>query len=94
MNAVVAALHMIVYYSVALGIWGLAFKKGFLQFGLFGSLLGLLISLVFIVPIIALSRSEDHTKEMMFAIGATWGNLGILVGILGVIVWIVRAVFF
>lgn len=92
-NAVMASLHLIVYYGIALSIWGLAIKKSFVRFGLFGVILGALISLFFVAPIIAVQRTEERTKDMMFAVGAMWGNVGILIGILGLVVWIIRAIF-
>lgn len=94
MNAIMAALHLIVYYGIALSIWGLALKKSFLWFGLSGVIVGTLISLVFVVPVIAMQRTVERTKDMMFAAGAIWGNIAILVGVLGIIVWIIRAIFF
>ena len=89
-----ATLHLIICYGIALGIWGLVLKKNFLWFGLSGFIVGLLISLVFVVPVIAMQRTAKRTKNMMFAAGATWGNIGILIGILGIVVWIIRAIFF
>ena len=93
-NAVMAALHLIVYYGIALSVWGLAFKKSFLYFGLAGMILGALISLIFVVPIIAIQKTAERTKDMMFAAGAIWGNIGILIGVVGLVAWIVRAIFF
>jgi len=94
MNAIMAALHLVVYYGIALGIWGLALKKSFLWFGLSGVVVGLLISLVFVVPVIAMQRTEERTKDMMFAAGSIWGNIGILIGVLGIVAWIIRVIFY
>lgn len=94
MNAVMATLHLIVYYGIALGIWGLALKKAFVPFGLAGVIIGLLISLVLVAPVIAVQKSEERTREMMFAVGATWGNIAIFIGILGIVTWVIRAIFF
>ena len=93
MNSLIAALHLIVYYAIALSVWGFALKKSFVNFGFFGAILGALISLVFVVPVIALQRTEERTKDMMFATGATWGNIGIVIGMLGFAVWIIRVIF-
>lgn len=93
-NAVMAAIHLIIYYGIALTIWGFALKKNLLWFGLSGAVIGLLISLVFVVPVIAIQKTEERTKDIMFAAGATWGNIGIFIGILGIFVWIIRAIFF
>jgi hypothetical protein len=94
MNAIMATLHLIFYYGIALIIWGFALKQSIFWFGLTGVILGLLISLVFVVPVIAVQRTEEYTKDMMFAAGAIWGNIGIFIGILGIIVWIIRIIFF
>ena len=94
MNAIIASLHLIVYYGIALSIWGLALKKSFLWFGLSGVMVGFLISLIFVAPVIAMQKTEGCTKDMMFAAGAIWGNIGIVIGILGIVVWIVKAIFF
>lgn len=94
MNAVMAALHLVVYYGIAISIWGLALKKSFLWFGLYGVIAGLLISLIFVVPVIAMQRTEERTKDIMFAAGSIWVSIGILIGILGIVVWVIRAIFF
>jgi len=93
MNDIMASLHLIFYYGIALAIWGLAFKK-FLLLGLIGIGLGFLISLVFVAPVIASQRSAGRTKDMMFAAGAIWGNIAIVIGILGLIAWGIRVLFF
>lgn len=92
--AIGGALGLIIYYGIVLSFWGLALKKSFLWFGLAGTIVGLLISLVFVVPIIATQRTEERTKDMMFAAGSTWGTIGIIIGSLGIVVWIIRAIFF
>jgi len=94
MNAIMATLHLIVYYGIGLSIWGLALKKSFLWFGLFGVIVGLLISLIFVVPVIAMQRTKERTKDIMFGVGASWGIIGIIIGVLGIVVWIIRAIFF
>ena len=94
MNAIITALHLIVYYGMALIIWGVTLEKSIFWFGLIGIVLGLLISLLFVAPVIAAQRTEESTKDTMFAAGAIWGNVGILVGILGIIVWIIKVIFF
>lgn len=94
MNAFMATLHLIVYYGIALGIWGIALKKSFLWFGLFGVIAGLMISLMFVVPVIAVQGTEERTKDIMFGVGMMWGIIAIIIGALGIIVWIIRAIFF
>jgi hypothetical protein len=55
---------------------------------------GLVLGALFVFPVVAKQSSEERTKEVMFAVGATWGNLAILAGVVGLAVWIVRFVFF
>jgi hypothetical protein len=93
-SAVMTTLHLVVYYGVALSIWGLTLKKSIFWFGLYGVIAGLLISLVFVAPVIVTSKTKDRVRDMMFSAGAIWGNVGILIGILGIIIWIVRVIFF
>jgi len=90
----VSAPRFIVIYSVALGIWGLALNKGFLWFGLSGAIIGILVSLLSIAPVIAIKRTQEQIKETMFAAGAIWGGIGIFIGVAGIILWIVRVMFF
>lgn len=92
-NAAIAALHLIIYYSIAIGIWGLVFKKALLWLCLSGAIVGFLISLVFVMPIISIQKSEERTKDMMFVAGAVWGNIAIVIGILGIVFWILRIIF-
>jgi hypothetical protein len=42
MTAVFVSLQLMAFYGIAIGIWGLVFKKSFLIFGLYGLTVGLL----------------------------------------------------
>ena len=44
MTAVFVSLQLMAYYGIAIGIWGLVFKKSFLIFGCYGVIVGFLIS--------------------------------------------------
>ncbi|MGC9602606.1 MAG: ferric reductase-like transmembrane domain-containing protein [Minisyncoccia bacterium] len=94
MTAIFASLHLIVYYGIAIGIWGLVFKKSFLMFGFYGVIVGLLISLLSVAPVIAFQRTKEKVRDMSFGAGATWGNLGIIIGVVGLIALVIRLVFF
>ena len=94
MNGIMASLHLIFYYAFALIIWGFALKRNWLWFGASGAVLGFLVSLFFVFPVIAGQRTEDRTREMMFATGAIWGNIAVVAGVVGIVVWIARAIFF
>lgn len=94
MNAVMAAFHLVVYYGIASIIWGFALKRSMVWFGFSGAIVGLAISSIFVVPVIAAQRTEERTRDIMFAAGAIWGNIGIIIGILGIIVLVIRLIFF
>ncbi|MCG2699758.1 hypothetical protein L6274_01760 [Candidatus Parcubacteria bacterium] len=94
MTAVFVSLQLMIYYGIAIGIWGLVFKKSFLIFGLYGIIAGLLISLLFVVFVIAFQRTKERIKDMSFGVGAMWGNLGIIIGVVGLIALVIRLIFF
>jgi uncharacterized membrane protein len=93
MTAIFVALQLIVYYGIAIGIWGLLLKKSFLVFAFWGAIVGLIISLLFVVPVIAFQRTKEKIRDMSFGAGFMWGNLGIIIGVLGLVTWIVRVIF-
>lgn len=94
MTAVFVSFRLMAYYGIAVGIWGLVFKKGFLTFGLYGLIGGLLISLLSAAPVVAFQRTKEQVGEMSFGAGAIWGNLGIVIGVLGLAALVVRVTFF
>jgi hypothetical protein len=94
MTAIFASLHLIVYYGIAIGIWGLVFKKSFLAFGFWGAIVGLLISLLSVTPAIAFQRTKEKVRDVSFGASVIWGNLGIIIGVVGLIAWVIRLIFF
>jgi hypothetical protein len=94
MTAIFVSLQLIAYYGIAIGIWGLVFKKSFLGFGSYGVIVGLLISLLSVAPVIAFQRTKERIKDMVFGAGALWGNFGIIIGVVGLAALIVRLIFF
>lgn len=94
MTAIFVSLHLVVYYGIAIGIWGLVFKKSFLAFSFYGAIVGLLISLLSAAPVIAFRRTKEKVRDMSFSAGATWGNLGIIIGIVGLVTLVIRSIFF
>ncbi|MEK7463419.1 MAG: hypothetical protein AAB621_03615 [Patescibacteria group bacterium] len=94
MTAIFVSLQLIAYCGIAIGIWGLVFKKSFLVFGFWGAIVGLLISLLSVAPVIAFQRTKEKVRDMSFGAGAIWGNLGIIIGVLGLIAWVIRLIFF
>ena len=89
-----AVLHLMAYYGAAGLAWGLALKGNLLWASISGVIVALVVSALFVLPVLTKQRSEERTQEVMFAIGAIWGNLAILAGGVGIIVWLVRLVFF
>lgn len=94
MTAVFVSLQLMAYYGIAIGIWGLVFKKSFLTFGIYGLIVGLLISLLSAAPVVAFQRTKEKVRDMSFGAGAIWGNLAIIIGVLGLVAWVIRVIFF
>lgn len=93
MTAMLVSLQVIFYYGIAIGIWGLVFEKN-LSFALYGAIVGLLISLLFIAPVIAAQRTKERIRDMVFGTSLLFGNLGIMIGIVGLIALAVKLIFF
>jgi len=93
MASIFVSLQLLVYYGVAIGVWGMVFKKGFLLFGIYGAILGFLISLI-TVPVIAFQRIRQKIKEKTTIVSMLWGNFAIIICILGLIVFGIALVFF
>ena len=94
MTAIFVSLQLMVYYGIAIGIWGLVFKKSFLVFGLYGVIAGLLISLLSAAPVVAFQRTKGRIRNIVDGVGIMWGNLGIIIGIMGLVAWVIRLIFF
>ena len=92
MTAIFDSLGFIVCYGIAIGIWGIVFKRAFLVFGFYGVIIGLLISL-FVAPVIASQRTKEKIRNMSFGAGALWVRLGIIIGVIGLIAWVIRLIF-
>jgi hypothetical protein len=89
-----AIIHMIAYFGAAGFAWGLALRGSLLWYAIFGGLVGLVVGTLFGFLVVSRQRTEERVREMMFVVGATWGNLAILGGALGLVIWVVRLVFF
>ena len=94
MTALFVSLQLIAYYAIAIGIWGLVFGGSFLVFGFYGAIVGLIISLLSVAPVVAYQRTKERIKDIVFGVSVLWGNFGIVIGALGVIVLIVKLIFF
>ena len=94
MTAVFVSLRLMAYYGIAIGIWGPVLKKNFLVFGFYGVIVGLLISLFSVAPVVAFQRTRERIRDMVYGAGLMWGNLGIVIGILGLIALVIRLIFY
>lgn len=94
MTAVWCVLQLIVLYAVVGGIWGLVFKKSFFVFGLLGGIAGLLVSALFVAPVVASQRTKQRIQDIVFGAGSLLFVPVILIGVLGLIAWVVRLIFF
>jgi len=93
-TAVWCVLQLIVVYAVVGGIWGLVFKKSFFVFGLFGGILGLLVSALFVAPVVASQRTKQRIQDIVFGAGSLLFVPVILIGILGLVAWVISLIFF
>jgi len=87
------SLELMIMYGIAFGIWGLIFSRSFFVFAIYGSILALIINILF-GPVVAFQRTREKVREMSFVFGYLWSNLAIYVGILGLIVLAIRLIFF
>ena len=94
MRAVWCVLQLIVVYAVVGGIWGLVFKKSFFVFGLFGGIAGLLVSVLFVAPVVAFQRTKQRIQDIVFGAGSLLFIPVIFIGVLGLIAWIIILIFF
>ena len=94
MTAVWCVLQLVVSYAVVGGIWGLVFKKSFFAFGLFGGVVGLLVSILFVVPVVAFQRTKQRIQDIVFGAGSLLFIPVIYIGVLGLIAWAIRLIFF
>ena len=94
MTAVWCVLQLIVSYAVVGGIWGLVFKKSFFVFSLFGGIAGLLVSILFVAPVVAFQRTKQRIQDIVFGASSLLFVPVIYIGVLGLIAWIIRLIFF
>jgi len=69
---------------------GVVFNKGFLWFGLWGCVAGLIISLLFVSPVIAMQKTKERIKDIVFASGFMWAPIAFVIGGAGIIAWIIK----
>lgn len=94
MTAFFVTLQLMAYYGIAIGIWGLVFKKSFLIFGFYGAVAGLLISLLSAAPVVAFQRTKKRIRNIVDGVGLLLGNSAIIIGVIGLIVLAIRLIFY
>jgi hypothetical protein len=94
MTAVFVSFRLIAYYTIAIAIWSLVFKTNFWAFSLYGIIAGLIISLLFVAPVISYQRTKERIRDIVFGAGSLVGNFGIIIGFIGLVAWIIRLIFF
>jgi hypothetical protein len=92
-RATLTFAYMTVLWAIAFGLWGMAFNFAPDWFAAGGAALGAVISLLSWTTI-ASQGTPRGAKDMQFVAGATFGNFGIIIGGVGLIAWVIRAIFF
>ena len=92
-RGVTTLLWTVAIYAVAVGIWGAALHKGVLWFVIGGAIFGLIPGF-FSGMVVMGQPTVERSRSMGFAAGATFMALGTFIGLLGCVVWVVRAIFF
>lgn len=94
MTAVMNTIQLMITYGITSGLWGLVFKKSFLTFGLYGAIAALFISLLFVAPVTASQRTKKRIKDTSFGASLMLVTPVIYIGIAGLVVWVIRLIFF
>jgi len=94
MTALSVSLQLILYYGIAIGLWGLVFSQNFFSFALYGSLFAVFICLFSVAPVIAGQRTKQKIRTMVDGAGNLWGTLGLVIGIIGLIVLVLKLILF
>lgn len=92
-SAIGRSFELIVSYAIVGGIWGLVFKNLFI-FSLSGGAIGLLVSALFVAPVLASQRTKQRIQDISFGVGSLLFVPVVYIGALGLIVWIIRLIFF
>ena len=93
MTSIFNSLGLIVYYGISIGIWGLVFNGDFFTFGFYGAIIGLLLSLVFFSKV-ASKRTKEAIRIESDVFGMMFGQTGIYIGVIGLIVLVIKLIFF
>lgn len=86
------SLRVIAFYVFAVGIWGLVFGRSVLFFGFCGSLIGLVVCLLLIVPAATGYAFRNRLQDFLFGGSILWDGTAIGIGLLGLVAWLVKLV--
>lgn len=86
------ALQLILYCWITVGIWGFA-VKAILWFVLIGFVAGLVVGLSSARTILR-QTIRERAHELMYAQGIVWGGVFGIIGIAGLVYWLVRVLWF
>ena len=92
--AIYASTRLIITFGIAIGIWSLVFSKSFLYFFIYGLITGIIISLFIVFPVIAKQRTKERIKDIIFSVGFLIVNIGIGIGVIGLVTWVIKLIFF
>jgi len=93
MTAIWNSLGLMLYYGISIGIWGLIFKKSFFISGFYGIIIGFLISLISFSKI-ASKRTKESIRIESDVVGTMFGQTAIYIGITGLIILVIKLLFF
>jgi hypothetical protein len=86
---IINSFSLMMYYGIAVGIWGLVFGRSLTFSFLYGISIGLLINILF-GGTVAFQRTRERIKEMSLVVFSLWGNFAIVAGIIGLFVLIIK----
>jgi len=94
MTAFFVSSKLIVYCGIAISIWGPVFNKSFLIFGFYGAVIGLIISLLFVAPVISFQRNKKRIRNLVSGVGMLLIPIIFIVGVVGLVALIIKSIFF
>ncbi len=94
MTAFFVSSKLIVYCGIAISIWGLVFNKSFLIFGFYGAVVGIIISLLFVAPVISFQRNKKRIRDLVSGVGMLLIPIIFIVGVVGLVALIIKSIFF
>lgn len=94
MTAFFVSVQLMIYYGISLGVWGLVFNNKSPVFFLSGVFIGIVISLMFVAPVVASQRTKEQIKKIVDGVWLMWGVPLRFIFIVGIIALVVKSFFF